>query len=33
MGSNDDPFRFADQLLEQIKAKIMFVDFHAEATL
>jgi metallophosphoesterase (TIGR00282 family) len=32
MGSSDDPFRFADRLLEQIKSKIVFVDFHAEAT-
>ena len=32
MASNDDPFRTADQLLEKIKAKIIFVDFHAEAT-
>ncbi len=32
MGSSDDPFRFVDQLLEQINAKIVFVDFHAEAT-
>ncbi len=32
MGSSDDPYRFADKLLEQIKAKIIFVDFHAEAT-
>ncbi len=32
MGSSDDPFRFADRLLEQIQAKIVFVDFHAEAT-
>jgi metallophosphoesterase (TIGR00282 family) len=32
MGSSDDPFRSADQLLEQIKVKIVFVDFHAEAT-
>ncbi len=32
MGSSDDPFRFADRLLEQIKAKIVFVDFHAEAS-
>lgn len=32
MGSSDDPFRFVDQLLEPIKAKIVFVDFHAEAT-
>ena len=32
MASNDDPFRKADELLKQIKAKIIFVDFHAEAT-
>lgn len=32
MGSSDDPFRVVDQLLEQVKAKIVFVDFHAEAT-
>src|SRR5204863_3696642 len=32
MGSSDDPFRCADKLLEKIKAKIIFVDFHAEAT-
>jgi metallophosphoesterase (TIGR00282 family) len=32
MGSSDDPFRYADRLLEQITAKIVFVDFHAEAT-
>ena len=32
MGSNDDPFRYADRLLEQIKSKIVLVDFHAEAT-
>jgi metallophosphoesterase (TIGR00282 family) len=32
MGACDDPFRYADRLLEQIKAKIIFVDFHAEAT-
>jgi metallophosphoesterase (TIGR00282 family) len=28
----DDPFRVADQLLEKIAAKVIFVDFHAEAT-
>jgi 2',3'-cyclic-nucleotide 2'-phosphodiesterase len=28
----DDPFRIADALLNQIKAKIIVVDFHAEAT-
>jgi 2',3'-cyclic-nucleotide 2'-phosphodiesterase len=32
MASNDDPFRKADQLLKEIKAKVIFVDFHAEAT-
>ncbi len=32
MGSCDDPFRYADRLLEQIKSKIVFVDFHAEAS-
>jgi metallophosphoesterase (TIGR00282 family) len=32
MASNDDPFRTADALLEKIKAKIVFVDIHAEAT-
>lgn len=32
MANNDDPFRTADKLLEQIKAKVIFVDFHAEAT-
>ena len=32
MASNDDPFRVADQLLKEIKAKVIFVDVHAEAT-
>jgi len=32
MASNDDPFRIADQLLQKISAKVIFVDFHAEAT-
>ena len=32
MAANDDPFRVADQLLKKIDAKIIFVDFHAEAT-
>jgi metallophosphoesterase (TIGR00282 family) len=32
MSANDDPFRKADELLSQIKAKVIFVDFHAEAT-
>ena len=32
MPSNDDPFRTADHLLQQIKAKVILVDIHAEAT-
>jgi len=32
MAANDDPFRCADRLLDHIKAKIIFVDVHAEAT-
>jgi hypothetical protein len=32
MASNDDPFRTADLLLKKVDAKIIFVDFHAEAT-
>jgi metallophosphoesterase (TIGR00282 family) len=32
MASTDDPFRTADALLREIKAKVIFVDFHAEAT-
>ena len=32
MASNDDPFRKMDELLKQVKAKIVFVDIHAEAT-
>ena len=32
MAANDDPFRVADQLLQKIEAKVIFVDFHAEAT-
>jgi metallophosphoesterase (TIGR00282 family) len=32
MASNDDPFRVADQLLKDIQAKVVVVDFHAEAT-
>jgi 2',3'-cyclic-nucleotide 2'-phosphodiesterase len=32
MGSSDDPFRCADALLTSIKAKVIVVDFHAEAT-
>ena len=29
---NDDPFRKADELLAQVKARVILVDFHAEAT-
>jgi 2',3'-cyclic-nucleotide 2'-phosphodiesterase len=32
MANIDDPFRHADGLLKKIKAKVIFVDFHAEAT-
>ena len=32
MAANDDPFRVADQLLKEIKAKVILVDIHAEAT-
>lgn len=32
MVQNDDPFRKADELLKQVKAKVIFVDIHAEAT-
>jgi len=32
MASNDDPFRTADQLLAGVAAKVILVDFHAEAT-
>jgi metallophosphoesterase (TIGR00282 family) len=32
MASNDDPFRVADTLLKQITARVILVDFHAEAT-
>jgi len=32
MASNDDPFRIADRLLKEIKAKVVLVDIHAEAT-
>jgi metallophosphoesterase (TIGR00282 family) len=32
MVSNDDPFRVADELLSRIQAKVILVDFHAEAT-
>jgi metallophosphoesterase (TIGR00282 family) len=32
MQSNEDPFRTADRLLSNIGAKVVLVDFHAEAT-
>jgi len=32
MSSCDDPFRKADELLSKIKAKVILVDFHAEAS-
>jgi 2',3'-cyclic-nucleotide 2'-phosphodiesterase len=32
MHDNDDPFRKADEILKSITAKVIFVDFHAEAT-
>ena len=32
MASNEDPFQKVSELLEMIKAKVVFVDFHAEAT-
>ena len=32
MGNTEDPFRSAEALLSQIKAKVIVVDFHAEAT-
>lgn len=32
MANNEDPFRVADALLNQIKAKVIIVDVHAEAT-
>jgi 2',3'-cyclic-nucleotide 2'-phosphodiesterase len=32
MANNDDPFRVADQIVESVKAKVILVDMHAEAT-
>lgn len=32
MTSNDDPFRATDEILSKLKAKVVVVDFHAEAT-
>ncbi|HEV2174719.1 MAG TPA: TIGR00282 family metallophosphoesterase, partial [Nitrospira sp.] len=32
MASQEDPFRTADSLLHNLRAKVILVDFHAEAT-
>jgi len=32
MTNIDDPFRIADELLKHVSAKVILVDFHAEAT-
>jgi len=32
MNGTNDPFRAADEILAGVRAKIIFVDFHAEAT-
>jgi metallophosphoesterase (TIGR00282 family) len=32
MATNDDPFRVADRLVTAMKAKVILVDIHAEAT-
>ena len=32
MASGEDPFRVADSILAQLRAKVIVVDFHAEAT-
>lgn len=32
MAASDDPFRAADAILKQITARVILVDFHAEAT-
>ena len=32
MAANDDPFRAADAILAKLQAKVILVDFHAEAT-
>ncbi len=32
MAASDDPFRAADAILEKLQAKVILVDFHAEAT-
>jgi 2',3'-cyclic-nucleotide 2'-phosphodiesterase len=32
MANQEDPFRMADSLIAKIQTKVIFVDFHAEAT-
>jgi metallophosphoesterase (TIGR00282 family) len=32
MAFNDDPFRCADEIIRKLRAKVILVDFHAEAT-
>ena len=32
MAANDDPFRVIEEVLKQITAKVILLDFHAEAT-
>ena len=32
MAANDDPFRTADRILAGLRARVILVDFHAEAT-
>ncbi|HWF67775.1 MAG TPA: TIGR00282 family metallophosphoesterase [Acidobacteriaceae bacterium] len=32
MAASDDPFRCADAIVKQLRAKVILVDFHAEAT-
>jgi metallophosphoesterase (TIGR00282 family) len=32
MAANDDPFRKVDEILKTVRAKVIFVDIHAEAT-
>ena len=32
MASSDDPFRKADEILKQVRARVIVVDMHAEAT-
>lgn len=32
MAANDDPFRIIDDILKTLTARVVFIDFHAEAT-